>query len=227
MKSEKISELTTSRLSIYLRCLLELAEEGHRSVSSDGLAERFHLNSSQIRKDLAYFGEFGVRGVGYDIETLRGHLIRILGLDRTYNVAIIGAGRLGTALADYEGLRRSSFQVKALFDTDPKKIGKKVGGIEIFDLKNFQSVVKKVNIELAVIAVPAGPAPEVFDKVKKAGIKAVLNFAPAPLNQEEGSKVKSLDVTSSLESLSYFLSEKQASETKPKRTAGKPRRSRQ
>lgn len=226
MKQEKISQLTTNRLSIYLRCLTELKGEGQASVSSEALADRFHLNSAQIRKDLAYFGEFGVRGVGYDIALLRDHIIKILGLDRSYNLAIIGAGRLGSALVDYEGLLRSSFHVKALFDVDPKKIGKKVGGITITDLKNFQSVVKKANIDVAVIAVPANAAPDVFEKIKKAGIRAVLNFAPVRLNADDEMRVRSLDVTSGLESLSYFLTERPQTGDKPK-PAGKARKSAQ
>jgi redox-sensing transcriptional repressor len=113
MKVEKISELTTSRMSVYLRCLNELAMEGVSTVSSDGLAKRFHLNSAQIRKDLAYFGEFGVRGVGYYVNDLRDHLRKILGLNTEHRVAIVGAGRLGTALADYYGLTQTNFSVSA------------------------------------------------------------------------------------------------------------------
>ncbi|HMO82482.1 MAG TPA: redox-sensing transcriptional repressor Rex [Pyrinomonadaceae bacterium] len=205
MKADKISELTTNRLSIYLRCLNELAVSGRKTVSSSALAREFHLNSAQIRKDLANFGEFGVRGVGYYIDSLREHLTKILGLNKPHNVCIIGAGRLGTALADYHGFRRSNFRVAALFDTDRRKIGKKVGGIPIFDLKNFSSVVKRDKIEVAVIAVPATQAQKVLDKVAKAGIKAVLNFAPAPLKVSDEIRLKTVDLTSSLESLSYFL----------------------
>src|SRR5215211_2279871 len=127
MKVEKISELTTNRLSIYLRCLNELASEDAKKVSSEKLAERFHLNPAQIRKDLAYFGEFGVRGVGYSVKELREHLIKILGLNKQHRVAIIGAGRLGTALADYYGFQQTNFSVAAMFDASEEKIGQKVG----------------------------------------------------------------------------------------------------
>ncbi|CAN5707440.1 redox-sensing transcriptional repressor Rex [soil metagenome] len=205
MKAEKISELTTNRLSVYLRCLNELADQGDKTVSSETLAKTFHLNSSQIRKDLANFGEFGVRGVGYYVEELRDNLTKILGLDKTIRVCIIGSGRLGTALADYHGFRRSNFVVAALFDSDPKKIGKKIGGIAISDMKSFPSVIKKDSIEVAVIAVPAERAQKVLDKVTKAGIKAVLNFAPIPLKVSGDVKLKTVDLTSSLESLSFFL----------------------
>ncbi|MBA3335927.1 MAG: redox-sensing transcriptional repressor Rex, partial [Acidobacteria bacterium] len=126
MKVEKISELTTNRMSIYLRCLNEFAAEGVKTVSSETIAKRFHLNSAQIRKDLAYFGEFGVRGVGYFVDELCEHLTKILGLNKEHRVAIIGAGRLGTALTDYYGFTRSNFTVSALFDSDKNKIGQKV-----------------------------------------------------------------------------------------------------
>ena len=207
MKVEKISELTTNRMSIYLRCLNELTAEGAKTVSSEKLAERFHLNSAQIRKDLAYFGEFGVRGVGYYVEDLREHLTKILGLNKEHCVAIIGAGRLGTALTDYYGFSQTNFTVAALFDADEEKIGQHVGDVEIFDIKDFAEVAKKDKIDVAVIAVPAPFAQTVLEQVTRAGIKAVMNFAPAPLRAEADVKLKNVDLTISLESLSYFLAQ--------------------
>lgn len=215
MKSEKISELTTNRLSVYLRCLNDLAAKGAKTVSSKTLADRFHLNSAQIRKDLAYFGEFGVRGVGYKIDSLRENLTHILGLDKKHRVCIIGAGRLGTALADYYGFRKANFTVAALFDADAKKIGKKVGNIEILDIKNFAAVVKRDKIEVAVIAVPAANAQNALERVIKAGVKAVMNFAPVALRASNDVKLKTIDLTTSLESLSYFLAQP-ANQLKPK-----------
>lgn len=205
MKSDKVSEQTTKRLSIYLRCLNELAAAGQVSVSSEACAKRFGLNSAQIRKDLANFGEFGHRGVGYNVGALREHLIRILGLDRQHSVGIIGAGRLGTALADYYRVLDSNFTVAALFDNDKDKIGKKVGDIEIFDIKNFAAVAKRDNIEVAVIAVPAGEAQATIEIIDKTGISAVMNFAPVRLRVSAHIKLKSVDMTTTLESLSYFL----------------------
>jgi redox-sensing transcriptional repressor len=207
MKVEKISELTTNRMSVYLRCLNNLAEQGEKTVSSDKLAKQFHLNSAQIRKDLAYFGEFGVRGVGYYVDELREHLTKILGLNTEHCVAIIGAGRLGTALADYYGLTQTNFSVAALFDADEKKIGQRVGDVEIFDIKDFVRIAKKDKIDVAVIAVPAPFAQSVLELVTKAGIKAVMNFAPVPLKIEGDVKIKTVDLTISLESLSYFLAQ--------------------
>jgi len=207
MKSEKISELTTNRLSVYLRCLNTLAVAGIKSISSQALAEQFNLNSAQIRKDLGYFGEFGVRGVGYYIEDLHEHITKILGLDRPHRVGIVGAGRLGTALANYRGFARSNFSVVALFDNDEQKIGHRVGEdkILIHDVKKMPRLVADESIDVMVIAVPARAAQKVLNQIMSAGIKAVLNFAPASLSARLDVKVKTVDLTTSLESLSYFL----------------------
>jgi redox-sensing transcriptional repressor len=207
MKVEKISELTTNRLSVYLRCLNGLSAQGVKTISSEGLAEQFHLNSAQIRKDLAYFGEFGVRGVGYYVEGLRQDLIKILGLNKEHRVCIIGSGRLGTALADYYEYSQTNFTVAALFDTDKEKIGKNVGNAKVFNIKDFAKVVEKEKIDVAVIAVPAQFAQNTLDLITSVGIKAVMNFAPIPLKSEENIKIRTVDLTISLESLSYFLAQ--------------------
>ena len=207
MKVEKISELTTNRLSVYLRCLNELSDEGTKTISSDKLAKRFHLNSAQIRKDLACFGEFGVRGVGYYVMELRDQLRKILGLDKDHRVAIIGAGRLGTALTDYYGFTQTNFEVAALFDSDKKKIGKTIGNVQVFSIKDFARIANRDKIDVAVIAVPAQFAQGVLEDVTKAGIKAVMNFAPTPLKAGDDIKLKTVDLTISLESLSYFLAQ--------------------
>ena len=213
MKSEKISELTTSRLSVYLRCLNTLQAAGIKTVSSQALAEQFNLNSAQIRKDLGYFGEFGVRGVGYYVEDLRDHITKILGLDSPHRVGIIGAGRLGTALANYNGFGKSNFTVVALFDNDRQKIGRKIGDgkIAVHDVDEMAKVIREESIDVMVIAVPAKAAQRVLNQVLSAGIKAVLNFAPASLTSRRGVKVKTVDLTTSLESLSYFLSQPSSS----------------
>jgi len=212
MKSEKISELTTNRLSIYLRCLNELSAASIKTISSQELAEQFNLNSAQIRKDLGYFGEFGVRGVGYFVDDLREHITKILGLDKPHRVAIVGAGRLGEALANYKGFSRSNFTVAALFDNDRAKIGQQVGPdkIVVHDVRKIERLVSDERIDVVVIAVPARAAQRVLNQVMAAGVKAVLNFAPAPLTARLGVKVKTVDLTTSLESLSYFLARPQA-----------------
>ena len=219
MKSEKISELTTSRLSVYLRCLNTLHAAGIRTISSQVLAEQFHLNSAQIRKDLGYFGEFGVRGVGYYVDDLRDHITKILGLDRPHRVGIVGAGRLGTALANYNGFDKSTFTVAALFDNDRQKIGKRIGEARILvhDVEQLAEIIRAEAIDVMVIAVPAKAAQRVLNQIMSVGIKAVLNFAPAPLNSRKGVKVKTVDLTTSLESLSYFLAQPPASKVTHKR----------
>jgi len=211
MKSEKISELTTNRLSVYLRCLNLLAAAGIKTISSQALADQFSLNSAQIRKDLAYFGEFGVRGVGYFVDELRQHITKILGLDRPHRVGIVGAGNLGSALANYNGFTASNFTVVALFDNDKEKINHAVGDgqIKIHDVRKLARVVREKEIDVMVIAVPARVAQRVLNQVMSAGIKAVLNFAPVRLHARLGVKVKTVDLTISLESLSYFLARPQ------------------
>ena len=205
---EPVSELTTNRLSVYLRCLNALDDAGVKTISSQALAEQFNLNAAQIRKDLAYFGEFGVRGVGYYVKELRTHLRQILGLDRRVRVAIMGAGNLGLALADYQGFRTEGFEIAALFDSEPEKIGRRSrGGVPIHDVRLFRKTVRRERIRIAVIAVPASSAQGVLNEVVAAGIKAVLNFSPGTLKVPPDVKVKSVDLTVSLESLSFFLAQ--------------------
>jgi redox-sensing transcriptional repressor len=209
--ADQVSELTTNRLSVYLRCLSELEDAGVRTISSQSLAEQFHLNAAQIRKDLAYFGEFGVRGVGYYVRDLKRHLRQILGLDRKLRVAIMGAGNLGLALADYPGFRLEGFEITALFDTLKEKVGQESrSGVPIYDIHDLKKVAKREGIRIAVIAVPAPSAQHVLGLVVAAGIKAVLNFSPGTLQVPPDVKLKSVDLTVSLESLSFFLAQGEA-----------------
>ena len=206
--ADQVSELTTNRLSVYLRCLSELEDAGVRTISSQSLAEQFHLNAAQIRKDLAYFGEFGVRGVGYYVRDLKRHLRQILGLDRKLRVAIMGAGNLGLALADYPGFRLEGFEITALFDTLKEKVGQESrSGVPIHDIHDLKKVAKREGIRIAVIAVPAPSAQHVLGLVVAAGIKAVLNFSPGTLQVPPDVKLKSVDLTVSLESLSFYLAQ--------------------
>ena len=201
-----MSELTAGRLSVYLRCLNTLDAAGVKTISSKALAEQFHLNAAQIRKDLAYFGEFGVRGVGYYVKELKRHLRMILGLDRTVRVAILGAGNLGLALADYPGFREEGFAIVALFDTERTKIGRRSkGGVRIHEIGEFRKMVKKDAIDIAVVAVPANSAQGVVNTAVQAGIRAILNFSPGTLKVPPGVKLKNVDLTVSMESLSFFL----------------------
>lgn len=203
---EEISEQTTNRLSLYVRFLNELDENRVRTVSSTVLAERFGLNAALIRKDLAHFGDLGVRGVGYVVKDLRRELQGILGLDRKLAVAIMGAGNLGLALADYPGFRREGFRIVALFDTLREKVGQASRtGVRIYDIGDLGEVAQREGITIAVIAVPAASAQRVVSTVVAAGIKAVLNFSPGALRAPPGVKLKSVDLTVSLESLSFYL----------------------
>jgi len=199
--ADEVSELTTNRLSIYLRCLDHLHAHGVRTISSQGLASQFHLNAAQIRKDLAWFGEFGVRGVGYSVESLSNHLRQILGLGTPIRVAVIGAGNLGQALADYPGFPREGFEPVALFDKQAAKIGKRSRG--------------GVRIRIAMISVPADAAQRVVNQAVAAGISAILNFAPGRPIVPPDVKLKNVDLTVSLESLAYHLA-KQADGKKKK-----------
>lgn len=206
--AEPVSELTTNRLSVYLRCLNRLESAGVDTISSQALAEQFHLNAAQIRKDLAYFGEFGVRGVGYYVKDLKRNLRQILGLDRKLRVAVMGAGNLGLALADYPGFKREGFEIVAMFDVADAKIGDESrSGVPIYDLRDLKKIVRREHIDIAVVAVPAEAAQHVLDQVVAAGLKAVLNFSPGALAAPAEVKIKSVDLTVSLESLSFYLAQ--------------------
>lgn len=206
LKSEKISELTINRLSVYLRCLNALADEGLQTVSSQTIAERFSLNSAQIRKDLAYFGEFGVRGVGYYVDGLRQQIRSILGLETQHRLAVVGAGNLGLALANYDGFAGDTFRIVAMFDTDADKLGTTTkAGTPIYPVSRLAEVVASEHIDIVALAVPAHAAQDALDGIVAAGIRAVLNFAPARISGPSGVKIKTVDLTISLESLSYAL----------------------
>ena len=204
--TESISELTTERLSVYLRCLTWLESQGVRTVSSHQLARRYHLNSAQIRKDLANLGELGIRGVGYQVEVLKKHLVETLGLEQTRNIIIIGAGNLGTALADYRGFHQPGFSIVAMLDKDPERIGSRSrSGVPVISIERLEEVIQSQNVEIAIIAVPAESALEIYERVLDAGIRGVLNFAPAQLGRREGVKLRNVDLRINLEALSFFL----------------------
>lgn len=201
-----ISNLTTRRLSIYLRCVQILEAAGVETVSSQEMAEQFHLNSAQFRKDLAYFGEFGVRGLGYRVPDLKRHLIRILGLDRRIRMAIMGAGNLGTALAGYGGFNTESLRVTALFDADPNKVGRLLRpGLKIHHISELIPFIQDNPVHIVVLAVPTMVAQEVLEQVAAAGIKSVLNFVPLRLKVPAGVRMQSVDLKVQVESLVFHL----------------------
>jgi redox-sensing transcriptional repressor len=203
MKPTKIPEKTVTRLSIYLRCLEELEASGVSSVSSKQLAERFGLNSAQVRKDLAYFGQFGVRGLGYHLAELKHNLERILGLKQDWEVALIGVGNLGSALMAYRGFQERGFRIGLAFDTEPARVGQVIAGVEVQDAARLVSLVRRRKVKIAVLTVPAAAAQSVADLLVEAGVTAILNFAPAQLAVPEGVKVQNVDLSVLLKTLSY------------------------
>ncbi len=206
---DSISDLTVVRLSIYLRCMERLLELGIDTVSSQELADRFNLNSAQIRKDLAYFGEFGVRGVGYNVHELQRCVVEILGLDRERRIVIVGAGNLGMALCHHSSFSGSSFLVVGMLDSDPAKIGEQTPcGLLVEDAARLAEITVQRQVEIGVITTPAAGAQGVSDAMAAAGLKAILNFAPSQVKAPPPVRVKTVDLKIHLEELSFFLSHK-------------------
>ena len=216
-KMPKIPEMTIRRLSVYARCLLQLEEDGVKTISSQELAERFNLNSAQVRKDLAHFGEFGVRGIGYyvsglkdklqKIPGLKDELQKILGLDREWHVALVGFGNLGSALFNYKGFAKAGFRISAIFDDDPQKIGRAIDGVPVLPLRELGREAKARNLQIGIIAVPAESAQPVMDAMVASGIKAILNFAPSRLKVPNDVRLKNVDLSIELETLSFYLAQ--------------------
>jgi len=201
----KISESTIHRLSLYYRILSVLEKENRETVSSKELAKREKLTPAQVRKDLSFFGSFGTRGLGYPVNELKRRISEILGLNRTWNVALVGVGNIGSALVGYKEFQRQGFQIKMIFDNDQRKIGSNHKGIMVSDVKNIFQELKNNNIEIVVIAVPATVAQYIVDDVVNAGIKAILNFAPANLKVPEDVFLRNENMSMELEYLSFAL----------------------
>ncbi|HKH91418.1 MAG TPA: redox-sensing transcriptional repressor Rex [Gemmatimonadaceae bacterium] len=206
---KRIAESTVRRLSIYLRFLEEFEDRGLSTVSSEELARRGGTTSAQVRKDLSFFGSFGKRGLGYSVPELSAALREILGLGREWRVVIIGAGKIGAALAQYRGFRQRGFNILAVYDANAEKIGRSLEGIEIRDIARFEADVARERPEIAVIAIPADGAQEVLDRIVRAGIKAVLNFAPVQLHAPADVTVKTVNMAMELEGLSFALTNRE------------------
>jgi redox-sensing transcriptional repressor len=206
-RAARIPEMTIRRLSVYSRCLAQLEEDGVKTISSQELATRFHLNSAQVRKDLAYFGEFGIRGVGYDTGSLRTEIQRILGLDREWRVVLVGFGNLGSALFHYRGFARQGFRIAAVVDDDPAKVGRTVDGLTIQPLAELPRLVRTLGIQIGVVAVPAEAAQVVADRLAAAGVRAILNFAPARVKVPRDVRLQNVDLSIELENLSFHLAQ--------------------
>jgi redox-sensing transcriptional repressor len=205
----RIADSTVRRLSVYLRFLEEFEGRGLTTVSSEELARRGGTTSAQVRKDLSLFGSFGKRGLGYSVPELATALREILGLGRDWRVVIIGAGKIGAALAQYRGFRQRGFRIVAAYDTNPDKIGRPLEGIEVRDMAAFEADVQKERADIAVLAIPTEGAQEVLDRIVKAGIKAVLNFAPSQLHAPPDVTVKTVNMAMELEGLSFALTNRE------------------
>jgi redox-sensing transcriptional repressor len=206
MTSPRISDSTVRRLSVYLRLLRELTEEGREIVSSRELAERSGTTSAQVRKDLSLFGSFGKRGRGYTVAELEASLRRILGLGRRWHVGLVGVGKIGSALLGYEDLTRRGFDIVAAFDNDPDKVGRTVFGVEVTAMAELEPVVRERDVEMAIVATPPEAAQEVTERLVEAGVSGLLNFAPVKLDTQDGVAVRSMDVALEMEGLSFALS---------------------
>ncbi len=204
-KKLKIPSATIGRLSIYSRYLKDADNKGIVTVSSQNIAKATGVTPAQVRKDLAYFGEFGTRGVGYNSRELYSYIMKILGLDRNWSVAIIGAGNLGRALCHYKGFAERGFNICCVFDNDPNKIGKKFADVEVFPMSALEEKVKVHNIKLGIIAVPASSAQEAADNMIKARINGIINFAPINVIVNENILLRRVDLAAQLEYLTYSL----------------------
>ncbi len=201
----RISESAVRRLSLYLRFLEEFEAQGMETVSSEALAARGGTTSAQVRKDLSLFGSFGKRGLGYPVRELARRLREILGLKRSYRVLIVGAGKVGSALAQYRGFGQRRFNVAAVYDSDPAKIGTRWDGQVVRDVRQLERDLSREPMDIAIVSTPAAAAQEVTDRLVRAGIKAILNFAPVQLRVPAGVIVRNVNLALELEALSYAL----------------------
>ena len=202
---KRIADSTVRRLSAYLRFLEDFEARGLSTISSDELARRGGTTSAQVRKDLSFFGSFGKRGLGYSVPELAGRLREILGLGRQWKVIIIGAGKIGAALAQYRGFRARGFNILAAYDANPEKVGKALEGIPVRDIGQLDRDVSRDTPDIAILTVPSENAQQVVDRVVRAGIKAILNFAPTQLQVPADVTVKTVNMAMELESLSFAL----------------------
>lgn len=203
MKTLKIPEATIIRLSVYSRHLTEVDRKGIITTSSGDIAEGVGVSPAQVRKDLAYFGEFGTRGVGYNVKDLRQHILRILGLSVDWSVSLVGAGHLGLALSTYKGFRERGFIITSVFDADPKKVGNMIGDVEVMPIEKLVEVAKQNRTQIGIVTVPAAAAQEIADQLIKAGVQAILNFAPVVLNVPPEIELRNVDLTVNLEVLTF------------------------
>jgi len=202
---KRIADSTVRRLSAYLRFLEDFEQRGLTTISSEELAKRGGTTSAQVRKDLSFFGSFGKRGLGYSVPELAGRLREILGLGREWRVIIVGAGKIGAALAQYRGFRQRGFTILAAYDNNPEKVGRKLEGIVVRDFEQIERDIQREHPDIVVLTVPGDEAQAVLDRVVKAGVKAILNFAPTQLQAPPDVAVKTVNMAMELEGLSFAL----------------------
>jgi len=205
MNADKIPDIIIGRLPVYLRALQRLADRGVLNTSSQELGEMIGISAAQIRKDISQFGEFGKQGTGYSIPFLVDRLRSILKVDRVWDMAIVGMGDMGHALARYNGFTNRGFHVTMVFDNDPNKIGQKVGEFEIFSTAVMTEKIKQQKLKIAVLTAPASAAQEIADQLVKAGIKAILNYAPISLTVPDDVRVQYIDPVTHLQRMTYYL----------------------
>lgn len=203
MKTLKIPEATIIRLSVYSRHLTEVDRKGVITISSGDIAEGVGVSPAQVRKDLAYFGEFGTRGVGYNVKDLHRHILKILGLSQDWSVTLVGIGNLGLALSTYKGFRERGFIITSIFDSDPKKIGTTINGVEVMPTDKLVDIVAANKTQIGIIAAPSPVAQEIADMLVNAGVKAILNFAPVVLNVPPEVELRNVDLAVNLEVLTF------------------------
>lgn len=211
MDEKIIPDIVVGRLPLYLRALQYMLQEGRHVTSSQELGERLGVSAAQIRKDLSQFGEFGKQGTGYRIDTLIGEIRQILHLNQDWDIAVIGVGDIGSAVTRYKGFADRGFCVAMVFDSDPVKIGTEVGGFIVQDSANLEPLLRAAHIQVAMIAVPASEAQQVAGQLIKAGVKAILNYAPISLNVPPGIFVQYIDPAIHLQRMTYYLSAEQSS----------------
>jgi redox-sensing transcriptional repressor len=210
VREQGIPEASVGRLPLYLRALVDMAANGDGTVSSDELADAVGVTSAKVRKDLSYLGSYGTRGVGYDVAYLIHQIRRELGLTQHWGIAIAGVGNLGHALANYKGFAERGFRVAALVDADPAKVGERVGEIDVRPIEELDQLVRNNDIAIGVIATPASAVQDVADRMVDAGIRSILNFAPAGVSVPEGVTVRKVDVAIELQILAFYEQRKAA-----------------
>jgi redox-sensing transcriptional repressor len=204
-ESKSVPDIVIGRLPIYLRALTHMLEEGQQITASKDLAGRLGISSAQIRKDLSHFGEFGKQGMGYDIAYLRHQLRKILQVERQWDVALVGAGDLGHAIAHYGGFEGRGFRVVCVFDDNPQKVGRRLGKFEICDVANLPQKLQELGVQIAIVAVPASAAQAVVDDLVQSGVKAILSYAPITVTVPPGVRVQYIDPVTHLQRMTYYL----------------------